>query len=172
VSACLLLSLLLTAGFDAGGRVGMAVPASGLERNHNATALVGAGLGYSFGRGRLALDYSYVGLPGRGASAYRLDLHEVTLSFGYEFLYRPAWGLEASVGAGAGFASRSYYAASEQGRAPAAHLGFSFVQHEGKSRLLLGIDNAVYVETGAANGGRRVNLTWLPDLRAGVSYVF
>lgn len=167
-----LLPLFVISGLDIGGRVGMAIPASGLERNHNSTAVISARLGYGFGRSRFGLDYCYAGFAGREASPYRLDVHEVAVGYGFEFVHRPEWGFEAALGAGMAFARRSVGEAIESGRAPAARFGIGFVQHQGKSRLTIGLDNSVFIESGPSAAGTVVSLSWVPAIGAGVAYVF
>jgi hypothetical protein len=76
----LLIPLLVAGGFEAGGRVGAAFPASGLEASHSSSATFGAYFDYTFGRSRLDLGYGYFGLPSRQASAYRFEGHELALS--------------------------------------------------------------------------------------------
>lgn len=166
-----LLPLLLAGSIDVGGRVGVALPAGGLARSHNSAAAVAAQLGWTLGRFRLELGYTFAGLTGREAGSYRLDIHEAVLGGGWEILHRPAWGLELSAGAGLGFVRRALGPAREAGRVPSAHLGAGLVQHEGRSRLSLVFDNALFIESPASSAGRSFKLTWLPQVRAGVGYV-
>ena len=101
----LIASLLVTGGFEAGGGVGVVFPASGLESNHSDAALFGVNLGYKTGPSRFMLDYGYAGLHAKQASPYRLDINELSVGYGHEFIVgRPAttsdWGFEASAAAG------------------------------------------------------------------------
>jgi hypothetical protein len=167
-----LIPLLVTGGFEAGGRVGAVFPASGLETNHSSSASFGAYVGYAFGRSRVDIGYGYFSLPSRQASAYRFENHELTLQYGYELLRAAGWGIEASAGAGFGLFRRVLTPALETGTAPAAHLGVGFYQGQGHSRVTLGFDSAVYVESVHGSGTSSVALTWLPAIKAGVGYVF
>jgi hypothetical protein len=172
MSCLLLLPVLLLSGFDVGGRVGAAFPGGGLATFHGPPALFGGNVGYSAGRSRFELGYTFAGLPGRQASAYHMDIHEATLTYGYEFLRRPSWGFEATVGPGYGLARRSFLSGAETGKAPSGHLGLGFVQHQGPSRLSLGLDNAVFIESAESGTTSRVALTYLFSIHAGVAYAF
>jgi hypothetical protein len=60
----------------------------------------------------------------------------------------------------------------ETGTAPAAHLGVGFYQSQGHSRVTLGFDNIVFIESVKGSGTSNLALTWLPVIKAGVGYVF
>ncbi len=175
----LIVSTLVTGGFEAGGRIGVVFPASGLENSHAAAAQFGLNLGCTSGPGRLTLDYGYTGLQAKQASPYRFDIHELAVGCGYDFVVgRPApgstsdWGFDASAAAGYGLLSRTLVSARETGKAPAGHLGFGFFQHQGHSRFSLGLDNVVFVESRPDGDTRTVSLTYLIALKGGVTYVF
>jgi len=172
MSCLLLLPIVLLSGFDLGGRVGATFPSAGLETYHASSALLGGFVGYSTGRSRFELGYSYSELPGRQASPYHMDIQEATLAYGYEFVQRPGWGFEASAAAGYALVRRALLAASESGKAQSAHIAVGFVQHQGKSRLSLGFDNCVFVELARAGTTTRLALSYIPSLRAGVAYAF
>lgn len=164
----LLVSLALTAGFDAGGRIGAAFPSSGLQRSHRFAGQFGAFVGWSAGPSRVELGYGFAEFNAPQAAAYRMQLHSLGLEYGFEFVRRPDWGIEALAGAGYGRARRIAGSAVETGGAPAAHLGVGFVQRQGASRLSLGLDNGVYFE----RGGAGIKLTYIFGLRVGVGYAF
>ena len=161
---------LVLAGLDLGGRVGAVFPSSGLELHHNSSARFGAFLGYSAGRSRYELAYAYAGLPGRQATPYRLDIQDIAASWSYEYLQRAGWSLDASTGASYSLLGRRTGAARERGRSPAARLGLGFAQRQGTSRLSIGLDNAVYIESAAGSGS--IRLSYLFGIHAGVAYVF
>jgi|GEM_PF-612195 len=174
------LALAAPAGeFEAGGRIGVVFPASGLENSHDAAALLGASLGYQVGRNRVALDYGYTGLPAKQASPYRFDVHDLSLRYGREFAMGRAasdaisnWGFDASAAAGVALLTRTLGSARESGKAPAGILGVGFYQRQGHSRLSFGLDNIVFIESRPAGATRTVSLTYLIALKGGVSYVF
>jgi len=175
----LLASVLTAGGFGAGGRIGIVFPASGLETGHSTAALFGIGLGYTAGPSRFTLDYGYSGLPAKRAGPYRVDIHELSLGYGHEFVVgRPVvgsasyWGFEASTAAGLGLFGRALGSARETGKAPAGHVGAGFFQRQGRSRLSLGLDNVVFIESQPAGSTRRVSLTYVVALKAGLNYVF
>jgi hypothetical protein len=175
----LIVSILATGGFDAGGQVGVLFPASGLENSHAATALFGVNLGYETGRSRLTLNYGYAGLQAKQASPYRFDINELSVGYGYEFARnQPApgstsnWGFEASAAAGYSLLSRTLGSARETGKAPAGHVAIGFFQHQGHSRLSLGLDNIVFIESQPGEGTSTVSLAYLIALKGGVTYVF
>lgn len=168
----LLIPFLVVGGFEAGGRVGAAFPASGLETTHSSSATFGAYFGYALGRSRFDLGYGYLGLPSRQTSAYRFESHALALSYGYELVRASGWGLEASAGAGFNFLRRVLAPGLETGTAPAVHLGVGFYQTQGHSRVTLGLDNAVFIESVNGGGTSSLALTWLPAIKAGVGYVF
>jgi hypothetical protein len=175
----LLVSLLVGGGFEAGGRIGVVLPASGLEKDHSAAALFGASLGYEVGPSRLMLEYGYSGLQARQASSYRLDIHELSAGYAHEFaMNRPpagsirSWGFEASAAAGFGLLGRALGSARETGRTPCGHVGAALYQRQGHSRFSLGLDNIVYVESQPNGSARTVSLAYLIALKGGVSYVF
>ncbi|MCX6840761.1 MAG: hypothetical protein NTX53_00460 [candidate division WOR-3 bacterium] len=175
----LIASMLVTGGFDAGGHVGILFPTSGLQNSHSSTALFGVSLGYETGRSRVALDYGYAGLQAKQASPYRFDVNELSLGYGYEFArYQStpgstsSWGFDASAAAGYSLLSRTLVSARETGKAPAGHVAVGFVQRQGHSRLSLGLDNVVFVESQPAGSARTVSLTYVIALKAGVTYVF
>ncbi len=175
----LLASLLVFGGFEAGGRVGVVFPASGLERTHRAAALFGAGLGYELGLNRLTLDYGYFGLQAKQASPYQFRVHNLSLGYCREFILgRTAsgtasnWGFEASASAGLGLLTRAVGSARETGKAPCGIVGLGFFQRQGHSRLSLGLDNFVFSESRPAGSARIVSLTYLLALKGGVAYVF
>lgn len=172
MSSLLCITLALVSGFDIGGRVGGNFPAAGLETNHGSSALFGAAVGYTLGRSRFELGYAYSGLPGRQGSPYRLDLSDLVATYGFEYLRRPSWGFDASVGAGYSLVRRVLNAASESGGTPSAHLGLGFVQHQGSSRVSLGLDNCFFIQSAAAGSTRRVAIVYLFSIRAGVAYAF
>lgn len=162
----LLVSLVLVAGFDAGGRLGAVFPGSGLEKSHEFAGLFGAFGAYQSGPSRFELNYGYAEFVAPDAAAYSLQMHAVGLEYGFEFVHRPGWGIEAVAGGSYALARRSAGDALETGRAPAAHLGAGFVQRQGKSRLSLGVDNAVYFE----QGNEGIKPTYIFGLRVGVGY--
>ena len=175
----MIVSVLVTGGFEAGGQVGVLFPASGLENTHAATALFGVNLGYETGRSRLTLNYGYAGLQAKQASPYRFDIHELSVGYGYEFARRQStpgstsnWGFDASAAAGYSLLSRTLASARETGKAPAGHVAIGFFQRQGHSRLSLGLDNVLFMESQPDGGARTVSLTYLIALKAGVTYVF
>jgi len=175
----LLASLLVTGGFEAGGRIGVVFPASGLERTHGAAALFGASLGYELGQNRFMLDYGYFGLQAKEAGPYQFNVHSLSLGYGREFILGRAasgsasnWGFEATAEAGLGLLSRTVSSARETGMAPSGILGVGFFQRQGHSRLSLGLDNVVFSESRPAGSARTVSLTYLIALKGGVTYVF
>jgi hypothetical protein len=175
----LIASLFVTGGLEAGGQVGVLFPTSGLENSHAATALFGVSLAYATGPGRYTLSYGYSGLLAKQASPYRFDVHELSVGYGYEFVRRqPAagstssWGFEASAAAGYSLLSRTLVSARETGKAPAGHLAIGFFQHQGHSRLSLGLDNILFIESHPDAGTSRVSLAYLIALKGGVAYVF
>ena len=173
----LIASLLVTGGFEAGGGVGVVFPASGLESNHSDAALFGVNLGYKTGPSRFMLDYGYAGLHAKQASPYRLDINELSVGYGHEFIVgRPAttsdWGFEASAAAGVGLFGRTLGSVGETGKSPSGHLGVGFFQRQSHSRLSLGLDNIVFIESQSAGSARTVALTDLIELKGGVTYVF
>jgi len=173
----LLASLVVTGGFEAGGRIGVAFPASGLENSHAAPALFGINLCYGSGQNRLLLDYGYCGLQAKQASPYRFDVHEVSAGYGREFIVGRSdagsnWGFEASGAAGLGLLSRVLVSARETGKAPAGHVGAGFYQRQGRSRLSLGLDNIVFFESQSGGSTRTLSLTYFIALKGGVTYVF
>jgi len=175
----LIASLLATGGFEAGGRIGVVFPASGIENSHAAAALFGINLGYAVGPDRLTLDYGYTGLQAKQASPYQFDVHELSVGYGHEFVVgRPpagstsTWGFDASATAGFGLLSRTLGSARETGKTPSGHLGAGFFQRQGHSRLSLGLDNTVFIESQPNGSARTVSLTYLIALKGGVTYVF
>jgi hypothetical protein len=175
----LVLSLLVTGGFEAGGRIGVVFPASGLEASHDAGALFGANLGYEAGLNRFTLEYAYSGLQAKQASPYQFNLHGLSLGYGREFVLGRTlsrsdsyWGLEATASAGLGLLGRTFRSARETGKAPAGVLALNLFQRQGHSRVMAGIDNTVFSESRPANNARTVSLTYLFALKAGVAYVF
>ncbi len=171
MSSLLLMSLIL-AGLDIGGRIGTVFPSAGLEVQHRAGPGLGVSLGYTFGRSRFELDYGFAELTGREASPYRLVLHDLGGRYGFELLHRPGWGVEAAAGAGLSLVSRSLGSARESGRAPTAHLGLDLVQHQGSTRLNLGFEQALFIERRTAGATTRLAFASLPQIHAGVAYVF
>jgi hypothetical protein len=173
----LLVSLLVTGGFEAGARVGVVFPSSGLENTHGAAATFGAGIGYEAGPNRIMLGYGYFGLPARQASPYQFNVHEVTLGYGREFVLGSSgmnsnWGFEASAAAGLGLLNRSVGPDHETGRAPSAIIGLGFYQRQGHSRLDFGLDNFLFREAQPVGNASTVSLTYLIALKGGVTYVF
>jgi hypothetical protein len=168
----LLLVPLLWAGLDAGVQVGGVFPSVGLAPIHASSALFGAHLGHRFGPSRLELGYSYAGLPGPQASAYRLDVHDVALRYWYEFVHRPDWGLAVNGGAGYSFLRRNLLSAHESGRSPAALVGLGFVQHQGHNYLALGLDNSVFIGSRGVGADVHTAVAWLICLKARVGYAF
>jgi hypothetical protein len=184
----LLASLLVAGGlasaaragqFEAGARIGVVFPSSGLENSHDAAALFGANLGYQVGFNRLTLDYGYTGLPAKQASPYRFDIHDLSVRYGHEFMMSrmaaglsSTWGFEASAAAGVGLLARTLGSSRENGKAPSGILGVGFYQRQGHSRLSLGLDNLVFIESRPAGAARTVSFTYLIALKGGVTYVF
>jgi len=175
----LLVSSLVTGGFEVGGRIGVVFPSSGLATVHNAAALFGANLGYEVGLNRFTLDYSYTGLQAKEAIPYQFNLHDLSLGYDREFvlgrtLSRPDsyWGFEASAAAGLGLLSRRFGSGRETGKAPAGILGAGFFQRQGHSRVMVGLDNIVFGESRPAGSARTASLTYLFSLKGGVSYAF
>lgn len=173
----LIAALLVTGAFEAGGRVGVVFPASGLESYHSDAAEFGIELGYQTGPSHVLLDYVYRGLHAKEASPYRFDIHELSLGYGYDFVVgRPSanseWGFDAAAAAGMGLLKRTLGTAQETGRSPSIHLDAGLFQRQGHSRLSLGLDNIVFTESRSAGSTRSVSLTYLIALKGGVSYVF
>jgi hypothetical protein len=175
----LLVSLLVTGGFEAGGRIGVIFPASGLETTHDAAALFGANLSYQAGLNRFTFEYAYSGLQAKQASPYQFNLHDFSLGYDREFvmgrtLSRPDsyWGFEASASAGLGLLSRTFTSARETGQAPYGVLAAGFFQRQGHSRVMVGLDNFVFGESRPAGNASIVSLTYLLALKGGVAYAF
>jgi hypothetical protein len=175
----LLASLLITGGFEAGGRIGVVFPSSGLETTHDAAALFGASLGYEVGLNRFMLDYGYFGLQAKQASPYRFNVHNLSLSYGRELILgRSAsgttsnWGFEATASAGLGLLGRTVGSTCETGKAPSGIIGVGLFQRQGHSRLSFDLDNIVFSESRPAGSARTVSLTYLIALKGGVTYVF
>jgi peptidoglycan-associated lipoprotein len=171
----LVVSFLVTGGFEAGGQIGVLFPASGLENNHAATALFGVSLAYGGGPDRVVLDYGYAGLSAKQASPYRFDIHELLLGYDYEFFRRRTapdaaanWGFDASAAAGYSLLSRTLGSARETGRTPAGRVAIGFFQRQGRSRLSLGLVHTLFLEKGR-NGSPGVAVGQLLSLRAGVA---
>lgn len=158
----------LVGSVDVGGRVGIAFPTGGINRQTRSSTVIGLQAGYAINWHRLELGYSFFTFPGRANTPYELNIHQVSLLYENEFFHRPTWGISAGAGAGFGFIRRSFNPGLEQGRAPNASLVLKFVQHEGKSRVSAGVDNIVFIE----QTGRGPVLTYFPMLRAEVAYVF
>ncbi len=171
MSPFLLVSLVL-AGLDLGGRIGGVFPSAGLGGQHNSSTRLGASAGYAFGRNRVELGYDFAELSGRQAAPYRMTLHTLSSEYGFEFLHRPAWGLEATAGAGYSIVRRTLNAARESGRSAAANLGFGLVQRQGPARFNLGLVYSLYIESRPAGGTTRLAFTPLFGIRTGVAYVF
>ncbi|MBN2464057.1 hypothetical protein JXD38_00330 [candidate division WOR-3 bacterium] len=174
-----LVPLLVSAGFEVGGRIGVVFPASGLETTHDAAALFGANLGYEAGLNRLTLAYAYSGLQARQASPYRFDLHDLSLGYGREFVLGRAlsradsyWGFEASASAGLGLLGRTFNSARETGKAPYGALAVGFFQRQGHSRVMVALDNVVFSESRPAGNTSSVSLTYMLAIKGGVAYVF
>jgi hypothetical protein len=175
----LLASLLVTGGFEASGRIGVVFPSSGLESTHDAAALFGASFGYELGLNHFSLDYGYFGLQAKQASPYRFNVHDLSLSYGREFILgRSAsattsnWGFEATASAGLGLLGRTVGSARETGKSPSGIIGVGLFQRQGHSRLSFGLDNIVFSESRPAGGTRTVSLAYLIALKGGVTYVF
>jgi len=175
----LIASVLTAGGFEAGGRIGVAFPSSGLENTHDAAATFGATVGYRAGQNRLMLDYGYTGLRAKQASSYQFNVHDILVSYGHEFvLGRSAsasssnWGIEASASAGLGLLSRTFGSAGETGRSPSGMIGVGFYQLQGHSRLSFGIDNLLFGESRPVGNTSSVSLTYMLALKGGVAYVF
>ena len=175
----LLASLLVTGQFEAGGRIGVVFPSSGLENTHDAAAVFGASIGYELGLNRFTLDYSYFGLHAKQASPYQFNIHDLSLGYGREFVLGrsssvPAsnWGFEALASAGLGLLNRGVGSARETGKATSGIVGLGFFQRQGHSRLSAGLDNIVFSESRPAGSARTVSLTYLIALKGGVTYVF
>jgi peptidoglycan-associated lipoprotein len=170
----LLASLLVTGGFEAGGRIGVVFPASGLGNTHDA-ALFGINLGYEAGLNRLLLDYAYTGLQAKQASPYQFNVHNLSLGYGREFTLgrtgsgpAPNWGFEATASAGLGLLSRTVGSARENGKAPSGILGAGFFQRQGRCRLSLGLVHTLFFEKDR-NGSTGIAVGQLLSLRAGVA---
>jgi len=175
----LVASLLVTGGFEAGGRIGVVFPSSGLENTHDPAALFGASLGYQTGLNRFVIDYAYTGLQAKQASPYQFNIHHLSLGYGREFILGRAasgstsdWGFEASASAGLGLLSRVVGSAREAGKAPSGTIGLGVFQRQNHSRLSFGLDNVVFSESRPAGSTRTVSLTYLIALKGGVTYVF
>ena len=175
----LVASLLVTGGFEAGGRIGVVFPSSGLENTHDPAALFGASLGYQNGLNRFVIDYAYTGLQAKQASPYQFNIHHLSLGYGREFILGRAasgstsdWGFEASASAGLGLLSRAVGSAREAGKAPSGTIGLGVFQRQNHSRLSFGLDNVVFSESRPAGSTRTVSLTYLIALKGGVTYVF
>jgi hypothetical protein len=175
----LVASLLVTGGFQAGGRIGVVFPSSGLENSHDAAALFGASLGYGIGANHFSLDYAYTGLQAKQASRYQFSIHNLSLGYGREFILGRAaagsnsdWGFEASASAGLGLLDRAAGAARETGKAPCGIIGLGLFQRQNHSRLSFGLDNVVFSESRPVGSARTVSLTYLVALKGGVAYVF
>ncbi len=167
-----LLPLLVISGFDIGGSIGAALPATGLAPAHTSSARLGVALGWASGRSRLELSYAYTGLPGPQSSPYRLDLGEFALRYAFEFVRQPSWGIAVGAGPGYGFARRSLGPAAESGRSPSAHVGMEIVERQGRSRLSFGFDNALFLSARPAGAVTRLVTCWVAILTVGVSYGF
>jgi hypothetical protein len=172
-------SLVCFGGFEAGGRVGVLFPGSGLRNSHGSAALFGVNLAYASGPSRFTLNYGYSGLSSRQTtSPYRFDTHELSLGYDHEFFRRSGaspesnWGFDAGAAAGYSLLRRALASASETGRTPAGHVAIGFFQRQGRSRLSLGLDNILFIEASASGGTSRVALTYLAALKGGVAYVF
>jgi len=173
----LIASLLVTGAFEAGGRVGIVFPASGLERYHSDAAEFGVELGYRSGPSRLLLNYAYAGLNAKEASPYRFDIHDLSLGYGYDFVVgRPSptsqWGFDAAAAGGLSLLKRTFGDARETGKSPSVHLDAGLFQRQGHSRLSFGLDNVVFVESRSAGSTSNVSLTYVIALKGGVTYVF
>lgn len=171
----LLASLLVSGGFEAGGRIGVVFPSSGLENTHDDAALFGVNLAYGGGPGRVVLDYGYAGLSAKQANPYRFDIHELLLGYDYEFFRRQTapdaaanWGFDASAAAGYSLLSRTLGSARETGRTPAGRVAIGFFQRQGHSRLSLGLVHTLFLEKDR-NGSRGIAVGQLLSLRAGVA---
>jgi peptidoglycan-associated lipoprotein len=171
----LVVSILATGGFEAGGQIGILWPASGLENNHAPTALFGVNLGCETGPGRVTLDYDYAGLRAKQAGPYRFDIHELLLGYDYEFFRRQtasgtatSWGFDASAAAGYSLLSRTLDSAREIGRTPAGRVAIGFFQRQGRCRLSLGLVHTLYFEKDR-NGSSGLAVGQLLSLRAGVT---
>ncbi len=175
----LMVTIVCVGGFEAGADVGVVFPSSGLETNHAFSALFGVTLAHGYGPGRVALDYGYAGLTAKQGSPYRFDIHELLLGYDYEFFRRRAgpdaganWGFDASAAAGYSLLARTLGSARETGRAPAGRVGIGFFQRQGHSRLSLGLDNLLFLESAQGGGTSHVTVAWLIGIKGGVSYVF
>jgi len=171
----LLVSLLVTGGFEAGGRIGVVFPSSGLENTLDAAALFGANLAYSAGQNRLLIDYSYAGLQAKQASPYRFNVHDISVGYGREFILGRVssgsvsnWGFEATASAGLGLLSRAVGSAREAGKAPSGIVGLGFFQRQGRYRLSLDLVNTLFLEKDR-NGSTGIEVGQLLSLRAGVA---
>ncbi len=162
-------ALLIFSGFDLGGQVGSVFTTGGISRTCHTGTLLGAQLGYQNGRARLEFSYSYFTFPAKGLRFYELSLHQMRLSYRYEFLYRREWGAGLEFGPVLGFARRRSTLGREDGRTGGAHIGLIVVQHQGRSLISAGFDNAIFVEWGKGSGPV---LTYFPVIKAGVGYVF
>lgn len=167
----LIVITLIGGGLEAGGTVAAAFPVASLSRYHLSSAQLGGFVGFSSDPLGLRIGYDFTSLPGHQASAYRVLLHRASLELSYRLLRRGEWGLEASSAGGYQFATRSYDAGQERGSTPFALLGLGFYQTAGSSRLSLGATHSLIFE-GSTGEDRRIALTHLFGLRAGVAYVF
>jgi len=159
----------LFSGFDIGGRVGIAFPTDGISRTSRSSTVIGVQAGYSVGRHRAELSYSYLNFPGKGSSPYELVIQDLSLAYNYEFFSRPVWGINLTTGPGFGFISRTLGSGKEKGYAPNWHIGVMFNQHEGKSRVSAGVDNIIFFEGASLS---RLALIYFPAIRAEVAYAF
>ncbi|MBM3313148.1 hypothetical protein FJY70_00985 [candidate division WOR-3 bacterium] len=174
-----IVTVLSVGAFEAGGRVGVLFPGSGLENSHGTAAVFDLGIGYRTNRSHFALAYGYSGLGARQAGPYRLELNELSLGYLHELFRREApsgmasnWGFELGAAAGYSLLSRTLGSARETGGAPAGHLTLGFFQRQGHSRLALSLDNLLFLESQPAGGAGALSLTYLPALKGGIAYVF
>ncbi len=165
----ILIPTILFSGVDIGGKIGIVFPTGGINKTSRSATGLGAYLGYTFDRSRLALNYSYLNFPGRSVYPYELTIHELALFYNYEFFRRPVWGVTLTAGPGFGFIRRTLGTVKENGTAPDCHLGVAFLQHEGKSRVAAGLDNIIFLEI---SQGKRLLLTYFPGLYVEVAYAF
>jgi hypothetical protein len=170
--SALIAPFLFLGGFELSGQVGAAFPASGLEQTHRYNIALGAGVSYAMGSSRLLLDYGYCGLPSNVLSPYRLDIHDLSLGWGLEFLRHNGWGFEGSVAAGYSLSRRTMVNATESGTTPVAHAAMGLYQGQGSSRFTIGLDNSLFFESVPDGATRTVSVTWIPSLKLGVGYVF
>jgi len=168
VANLVILVVSIVSGFDIGGHLGTAFPTGGISRTCRMSTVLGAQLGYQKGRTRWEFAYSSFTFPTKGLNFYEINLHQLALTYRYEFFYQRDWGVGLDIGPVLGFVQRRASQRSEKGRSGGFHFGLILAQHQGRSLISAGLDNTLFAEWG--KGGPV--LTYFPILKAGVSYVF